>query len=98
MALDLKTKSELARKAALVLAEKRREKNKERNEDICLAFRYLSKDESLFGKEKSAAFQVLLKPKYKGWDKTEQTPKCFLANAHKLTWDGIDYIIRKSLK
>ena len=95
MALDAITKSELSRKAALIGVEIRRAKNIERNADICLAFRYLSNDETLWGAEKSAAFKVLLKPNYKGWDQSDEKPLRFLAKVHDLTRQGIYYIIKK---
>lgn len=60
MALDAKTKSELSRKAANILAEIRRAKDLERDKNIRLAFRYLSKDESLGITEKSLAFKACL--------------------------------------
>ncbi|MDD1623593.1 MAG: hypothetical protein LUO94_02355 [Methylococcaceae bacterium] len=95
MALDAKIKSELSRKAALIGVEKKRAKHEERNADICLAFRYLSNDDTLCGSEKSAAFKVLLKPKYAGWFQSGENPLFFLARVHRLTKPGISYIVKK---
>ena len=60
MALDAKIKSALGKKAADVLAEIRRADNLERDKNIRLAFRYLSKDESLGITERTLAFQACL--------------------------------------
>lgn len=95
MALDAEAKTLLAKKAANILAEKRRAATKERDENICLAFRYLSKDETLWGKDKSAAFTVLLKPEYKGWLTSGETPLRFLADVHGITRQGVRHIIKK---
>jgi hypothetical protein len=60
MALDAKIKTELAKKAANVLADIRRAENLERDERICLAFKYLTNQQALGIKEKSLAFKACL--------------------------------------
>lgn len=98
MPLNEEQRKQQATKAANVLAEMRRAAIKERDKDIRLAFRYLSKDEDLWGMERSAAFKVLLKPEYAGWHKSNDTTLRILADAHGLTRQAIRYILNKGNK
>jgi hypothetical protein len=97
MALDAEAKTLLAKKAANVSAEKRREKTKERDEDICLAFRYLSgEDVGITGRSK--AFKILLDLKHGVKLPDGKKPTRFLADATGLTPQRIEQIVKKGTK
>ena len=95
MALDAKAKSALARKAANVGAEIRRAKDLDRNENICLAFRYLTEYESLGITEKSLAFNACLKLKCGVKLQPGESALRLLADATGKTRQRISQIIEK---